>query len=120
MENFPDPLFDLAELEALAPDDPGFRKEMVSLFISQNETTRAEIAEGLKNKDLKKVKALLHKIKSTLRVMGVDSVIALIMKAEMLELPGKDEDELVSLCHEIDQLLARVDHQLTDYLAEHF
>lgn len=112
MENLPDQLFDLEDLRATAAGDEDFIKEMISLFISQNDTAIDEITQLMTHRDDTKLNFILHKMKSSVVVMGVKVLTNLIVKVEKQDLSALDDQAYVELCETVIRLVMRVNEQM--------
>jgi hypothetical protein len=112
MENNQELLYDLKELRAIAPDDESFVKEMITLFISQNETALKEIEVYTESRDYAKIKAILHKMKAPVLVMGVIEVSEIILKVEKLELSPVNEPVFLDFILKLSTVLMAVNDQL--------
>ncbi len=112
MKNQPDKLYDLEDLRNIAAGDDPFIAEMISLFISQNETALLEIRNQIDTTDYSKVKAILHKMKPSVVVMGVSVLIEIINQVEQTELSSMDEPEFLILLLKLEKTLQDVNDQL--------
>jgi len=110
----PKKLYDLKELHSISAGDKGFAREMIELFISQNETAVLELRNHVAGMDLIPVKAILHKLKPSLMVMGVNTVTELVEQVEQLELTTMDASILPDLCVKIEHSLQDVNRQLRE------
>lgn len=106
------PLYNLAELQSLAGDDEAFFREMISLFIEQNETGIVDINNEISHGNHGKVTGILHKMKPSIIVMGVKEVAELIKKVESLEVKPENELPFREMAGQIVSLLIRVNEQL--------
>ncbi|MEI7725373.1 MAG: hypothetical protein WCK09_09730 [Bacteroidota bacterium] len=108
----PELLYDLKELRAIAPDDESFVKEMIALFVSQNETTLQEIEVYTESRDYAKIKAILHKMKAPVMVMGVTQVSEIILQVEKMELSAMNEPVFLDFILKLSNILLAVNDQL--------
>jgi HPt (histidine-containing phosphotransfer) domain-containing protein len=112
MENNPDQLFDLKDLKATAAGDEDFFNEMVSLFIKQNDGAIGDITLLMTRRDDARLNFILHKMKSSVVVMGVTAMTDLILKVESLDLKALDDLAFAELCDTVIQLMQRVNDQM--------
>ena len=105
-------LFDLKELYLTAAGDKLFTADMIRLFISQNEISILDIRELLTKREYRQIRTILHRMKSSVMVMGVKSVKELIDQYERLDFDAPDEQRIETICLEIVQLLDQVNKQL--------
>ena len=111
MKNQTDKLFDLEELLNIAAGDDVFIAEMISLFISLNETALLEIRNQIVTRDYSKIKAILHKMKPSVIVMGVSSLIEIIEQVEQTELSAMKEPVFSILMLKLEKTLQEVNEQ---------
>ncbi|MEI6434123.1 MAG: Hpt domain-containing protein [Bacteroidota bacterium] len=111
MKKKPEKLYDLKELRIIAESDELFFHEMIALFISQNETAMQEIRNYTASGNFAKVKAILHKMKPSLMVMGVCSIVEIIQQLEKLELSPANEPLFINLLQSLEAILLEVNSQ---------
>lgn len=107
-------LYNLKELQSLAADDDVFFREMITLFIEQNESAIVEIKNEMNRGNQARVTGILHKMKPSVIVMGVTEVSELIKKAEALEVKPEHDVPFRNLVAMIETLLIRVNAQLKE------
>lgn len=112
MGNNQELLYDLKELRAIAPDDENFVKEMITLFISQNETALNEIEVYTESRDYAKIKAILHKMKAPVLVMGVTQISEIILQVEKMELSDITEPVISDMLQKLTNIMLQVNNQL--------
>jgi HPt (histidine-containing phosphotransfer) domain-containing protein len=102
------PSYSLDELRKISNGDNQFLKDMVVLFISQTEASLREIDAGMAAREFQKVFSALHKMKPSIQVMGVDSVISVIQQTEEMKATTVDEEVLKRHIGSIREKLTRV------------
>jgi hypothetical protein len=112
MENMPDQLFDLEDLRATAAGDEVFLNEMVSLFISQCDSAIRDITQLKTHRNDLKLNFILHKMKSSVIVMGVTVMINLILKVEKQDMSALDDQAYAEICETVIQLMMKVNDQM--------
>ena len=112
MENKPNKLYKLSELQTIAGGDNAFVADMVKLFISQNEAALQEIKTKIEVNDYATVKWLLHKMKPSVMVMGIGDVAEIINSIEQMELPAMSGSRFSTLFSQMDLILHEVNEQL--------
>ena len=105
-------LYDLQELRDIAAGNESFAAEMITLFITDTESALLEINRQIAQKDYLKVKALLHKINPSVKVMGVNSVADIIDKIEKMEVAAMDGTTFSELFSALEKTLREVNVQL--------
>ncbi len=69
-------------------DDPEYQSEMFSLFISTYKTEKEELKNAFESKNLENVKSVLHKMKPTFQMVGLQKLFELINKSEREAIEG--------------------------------
>jgi len=86
---------DPQHLDSVTGGDEKFKIELVNVFIQQMPTLLVGLEKALQEKDYKQLSAIAHKTKSSVALMGIES-----LRAEMAELEQKaktgDDTELYS------------------------
>ncbi len=106
------PLYDLKELRTISSGDELFFHEMITLFIDQSESAVQDIKHEFASGNHAKVVGILHKIKPSVMVMGVNSVAEMIQQIEHLEFSENNKPTLTSLLTNIEKILLDVTSQL--------
>jgi HPt (histidine-containing phosphotransfer) domain-containing protein len=81
---------DLTYLESMSPGSNELVVEMIQLFIEQLPEFTEGLDKHLKNKDYTALGALAHKAKSSVAVMGMDSLAADLKTLELSAKAGTD------------------------------
>ncbi len=99
---------DISELERMANGDPGFLKEMISLFIKTSTASLLSIEENLEKEDYNAIAELAHKLASPVKYMNVKEVYTSVKELEKLAKDGTDFSKIrrksVQLKSEIEAL----------------
>jgi CheY-like chemotaxis protein len=96
---------DLKAIKKLINNDNEMLKELIIAFIEQKEDFIPKIEISLNNKDWKNVKLLSHNLKSSVKIMGIDS---LLPQLELLEKKAgnfQESDHIPELIVEIKAVL---------------
>ena len=82
---------DPAHLDSVTGGDEKFKLELIDVFIQQLPTLLVNLEKALQDKDFKQLSAIAHKTKSSVALMGIES-----LRADMaeLELKAKDGDDI--------------------------
>jgi len=112
MEKNREELYDLKELRAIADGDDLFFHEMITLFISQIESAMPEIRNHVEKRDYAKVKAILHKIKPSVAVMGIITVKEIIDEIEHMDLSVIENEVFSILILRIEKTIELVNTRL--------
>ena len=112
MENRLEKLYDLKELQTISAGDNVFFKQMISLFVSQNEAALLEIRQHADKRDFDMIKAVLHKMKPAIMVMGVSSATDIITQIEHSETASMEKPEFSILLLKLGKILQDVNGQL--------
>ena len=112
MNEQPGRLYDLRELRTIAEGNDHFLSEMVALFISQSELSMHEIREQLAAKDFARIRAILHKLKASVLVMGVIPAAEVIRSIELVPLAEMDTPEVAENLQKLADIFDRVNVQL--------
>jgi len=91
-------LYDLETLRRSTGGDEQFMKHMIQLFIDQAPKQLAEMQEAVHDQDWLRLGATAHKIKSSIRGMGIHS---LVDEALSLEQDGKNQQNLETVTERI-------------------
>ncbi|HPD64642.1 MAG TPA: Hpt domain-containing protein [Bacteroidia bacterium] len=94
-------IYDLANLKSMIGDDETAIKEFVSLFIETSAETLEELNQAFQSKDFSQVGSLAHKLKSSIDLMGIESLKEEIRKIERI---GKEMTDLELLPTLIEKL----------------
>lgn len=75
-----------AELIKLSDGDSHFVKKMIDLFVEHGSATVEEMVAALSDSDFKTLSVLAHRLKSTVRLLGIEAIQE---EVKMLEHPEK-------------------------------
>jgi HPt (histidine-containing phosphotransfer) domain-containing protein len=78
----PSPYYDLNDLKAMVFDDMDFLKEIVGVFIAQMPVDCAELQQAASQKEWKETAMKAHKIKSSVRTIGIHNLFDDIVEIE--------------------------------------
>ena len=82
---------DPAHLDSVTGGDEKFKKELIDVFIQQLPTLLVGLEKALQDKDYKQLSAIAHKTKSSVALMGIESLRANMAE---LEIKAKDGDDI--------------------------
>lgn len=77
--------FNLDELKRISGGDPAFIRDMVELFITQTENSIVEMDNCFDTNDLGRIFKVIHKMKPSVLIMGMDPVYARILEIEKMK-----------------------------------
>ena len=77
-------------LDSVTGGDEKFKKELIDVFIQQLPTLLVGLEKALQDKDFKQLSAIAHKTKSSVALMGIESLRADMAKLEMEVKEGND------------------------------
>lgn len=98
----PNELYDLSILSEMVYDDKEFMKELVSTFIEYAPLDAAELNEFAKSQNWEETAKKAHKLKSSIRTIGVTSLTSLILEIEQ---EAKGQPDPTAICSKISQFL---------------
>jgi HPt (histidine-containing phosphotransfer) domain-containing protein len=73
-----------SHLDSVTGGDEKFKKELIDVFIQQLPTLLVGLEKALQDKDYKQLSAIAHKTKSSVALMGIES-----LRTDMAELEQK-------------------------------
>lgn len=79
-------------LDSVSDGDPGIVKELVDMFKDQVIEFNKEMRALFNKKDFPSLGALAHKAKSSVAIMGMNDLAAMLKTFEMQAKEGKDPD----------------------------
>ncbi len=103
-----DTLFDLSYLVEISHGDQLFLAKMIALFIEQIPASIAELNLAYSKNGLKQVKAMAHKIKSSIDVLGIASLQDTIRAIENFEPEVQEAQQLDNLIKLLNQTVPLV------------
>ncbi len=110
-------LYDLSILSEMVYGDTDFMKELVDTFIEFAPVDSAEMQEFAKNDDWEETSKKAHKLKSSIRTIGVTSLSDLILE---IELNSKNQKKLGEIPRQIDEFSAVLKMVLEHLATEDF
>ncbi len=102
-------LYDLSLIQSMGSEDPKFEKNIINLFIDTMPSVMAELTSANNARNLELVKKIVHKMKSSIDLMGITQIKKMIIAIEKLDSPGT---ELNALIQSIGDTLPKVYTQL--------
>jgi HPt (histidine-containing phosphotransfer) domain-containing protein len=105
-------LFDLKELHAIAAGNDSFITEMIQLFITESAAAMKEVGTCLESGDYVRIRAILHKMKPSIMVMGITTAGEHIRTIEKMDPLNPDTVAFSDICREIDAIITEVNRQL--------
>lgn len=88
--------FNFSKLEELGEGDLLFKKEMITLFISQTSTQIESIKELLKSKSFQKIGLIAHNMIASFDLIGCETLITYSRRVEEACFDQKETDKLVT------------------------
>jgi signal transduction histidine kinase/DNA-binding NarL/FixJ family response regulator len=110
--NNPDKLYDLTSLQGIDPNDTGFIKEIISLFLNNSTTDLEDLKQAVAEENMYEVFQLAHKMKSSIYSMGI---VSLYKPLESMEAFAKTKDQtekIPSVFLKLEKTLLQVFEQL--------
>lgn len=102
---------DPTHLDSVTDGDEKFKQELISVFVQQMPTLLVGLEKALQEKDYKQLSAIAHKTKSSVALMGIESLRADMAELEQKAKVGEDEE-----CYK--RIVANFIAVSTDVLAE--
>jgi HPt (histidine-containing phosphotransfer) domain-containing protein len=99
------PMFNLDELKSISGGDERFMKEMVELFITQTESSLADIEKYRQEQDYPKLFSALHKMKPSVQVLGLTSIFSIIETTEKMKMVEIDVKSIENQLEKLRLLL---------------
>lgn len=110
------PLYDLAKLKQITRGDEKFIVKMLQVFINETITGTANLERAFEEKDIKQVKFLAHRMKSSLSNLSIFSAAGI---AEKIEKAHWEEPQFPALAGQIHAFKKVIDEVIplikTDY-----
>jgi len=111
--------FSLNRLIKLANGDRAFIRDMISLFLEKAPITLDEINNSFKAGDLKNLEAKVHKLKSSIQIIGNDYLHQLVIdiedKAKSVVNTTAIANQILSLNDQMNLLFAFLKNKLKEY-----
>ena len=98
-------LYDLSLIQSMGSEDPKFEKNIVHLFIDTMPSVMAELTAAHQEQKLELVKKTVHKMKSSIDLMGIRKIKEKIIAIEKLESTGHELNALVKSIEDTLQLV---------------
>ena len=105
-------MYDLRDLLDAAAGDKVFIDKMIRNFIAETGSVLQKITILMAERDYAAIKAVLHKIKPSMKVMGIASVVGIIEEVEKMDLLAVNESRLSELFLEMEKTMTVVIGQL--------
>lgn len=109
---------DLTYLESMSMGSQEMVNEMIEIFIEQI----PEFTEGLKDlfekKDYQALGALAHKAKSSVAVMGMNELSAILKDLELNAKSGENSDNYPSIIDTFNKQVLTTEKEMLAYIAE--
>ena len=102
---------DPTHLDSVTDGDEKFKQELINVFVQQMPTLLVGLEKALQEKDYKQLSAIAHKTKSSVALMGIESLRADMAELEQKAKVGEDEE-----CYK--RIVANFIAVSTDVLAE--
>lgn len=109
-------LFSLDKLTAMG--DQGFVIRMLNLFIEQVPASVTKLKEAYETSDFETVKYLAHRLRPSIRNMGITSAEQEIDQIEALAEAGTKSTEMELLIAKVEQVASEVAQELRKYLEQ--
>lgn len=101
-----DNLYDLSILSEMVYGDTEFMKELVDTFVEHAPIDSKELSAFAKDKNWEETSKKAHKLKSSIRTIGVTSLSDIILKIEM---DAKNNNNLDRICDNINHFTSTLD-----------
>ena len=105
----------LSYIKSMSGNDPGIIKELVDVFIEQVPEFIKEMQELFDNQDWHNLGMLAHKAKSSIAIMGMDDLAAMLKEFELDAKEAKSPEKYAAY---IQRFIDETDHavkELKDY-----
>lgn len=113
----PSPYYNLSELKSLVFDDMDFLKQIVDVFINQMPVDCAELKNATIHQQWKEVSLKAHKIKSSVKTIGIHDIYDDILQIESNSQAGVKLD---AIPQQVDDFIAKVNLIISDLKQESF
>ncbi|HAS36447.1 MAG TPA: hypothetical protein DCS15_08160 [Flavobacteriales bacterium] len=95
--------YNLEKLESLSGGDANFIKQMVELFLNESESNCVRFEEYQKTNDYDAMRALAHKIKPTIDLMGLHPTLEEVSQLKDAAEEGTDLERISDLVGRVNQ-----------------
>ena len=99
-------LYDLSILSEMVYGDTEFMQDLVNTFIEHAPADSDELANYAKEKNWEETSKKAHKLKSSIRTIGVTSLSDIIVKIEM---DAKNKNNIDTICDNINRFTSILD-----------
>lgn len=106
---------DLDVLGSMTGYDDRFMQQLIDMFLSSAPDTIAQSQEALQEGDKETVRAVVHKYKSSLNILGNSKLPALAAEIEQM---ARDDADTESIAEKLKQLAAATDAIMDELRAE--
>lgn len=89
--------YNLTALTNMCGGDPQFMRDLIQLFVDTTPPCITQINEFRKEENWKEIGDILHRIKPTIELFGMERIIVEIKSAEQMARNGEDLDKLKPL-----------------------
>lgn len=110
-------LYDLSVLEEMVYGDTVFMKELIDTFIEYSPIDAKELFDFAQEKNWDETSKKAHKLKSSIRTIGVTSLSDLILS---IENDAKNQQNLDTINLDIDRFTATLDEVIENLKKESF
>jgi len=107
-------LFNLEKLRKIVDYDEAMIKKMVSMFIEKTPESLEEMSRHYQQKELVEVGKIAHKLKSSINLMGIDSLHQSVRIIEKYAMKNENHEDLPDLLDEFTQTCYKVLAQLKE------
>ena len=113
-------LYNLSVLELMGSADGAFVTKLIAIFTESTVSELSALNEAYQSKDLMKISAIAHSMKSNIEIFSVDSIKQTIRTLEdKKKLPTLSDDILASHVQEVNTVIQNVIAEMRrDYPAE--
>jgi response regulator RpfG family c-di-GMP phosphodiesterase len=105
-------MYDLSGLEKIASGDDAFFMKMISLFLSQSQEHLDKIREFAQNGNIEQIKAVIHKMKPSVNILGINSIKEIFETIEQLQNQPENNSEIQKVTVKLESVLLMVVEQL--------
>ena len=101
-----DELYDRATLERQTGGDPAMTKRMLDLFIEMTPPILDDLQAAIAERDLRKLENMAHKLKPSVRLMGMQRILNPTLDLEKATEKGLSAEQAISLAEKLIQHLS--------------
>jgi len=111
---------DLSYLAQMTGGDKNFEEELLNDIKKQLEESIDEIKKSLANNDLERVRALAHKLKSSVNIFGMKEMRDIFKDIEMSIKENRDLDKIPALVDLLSEKYVECRKELEQALKNHY